>query len=1083
MSCLQVAKSRLFGLKSLWRSGMLTVAAGMTLLACLSVVSLADPSEPADGNADQGRGPDSVLSGTTDQQQGRSSGSTWAGPAVPAPQPKRSAKAFDRYELLWVLNVLGIVLVWRDLRLRMSQRRRAEEATRRQHAKLSAVISSMEDGVVFTDSDDRVIEANSYFCRLLGVKEKQIFDERIYDLLSGQLREQIRRQAKRFRKDGIRHSLATQSPLKGSEVICRCQPIYEDGGYEGMFVSIVDVTELVNARQKAESASRQSRERAEELEVARSALLNMVEDLEHRERELQAANEFQKKLLATAGTAIFTVDCKSRITSVNKELCNLLGYEEDEVLAKPCSVLGCPSSKNCPLFGPDRKGDEPTREQCTIKHKQGHKLTVVRSADVVRDENGRVVGGIESLMDVTELVSAREESEKANRAKSEFLAKMSHEIRTPMNGIIGMTDLALDTELTAEQTEYLSLVKDSADSLLEIINDILDSSKIEAGKFDLEYTDFSIRDVVGDTLHALAFRAESKGLDLSMRISPRVPDSMLGDPVRLRQVLTNLLGNAVKFTEKGKVALEVETKEFTDSGICLQFVVTDTGVGIPVDKQYSIFRAFEQADGSTTRRYGGTGLGLTISAQLVDMMGGAIWVTSEVGKGSSFHFTVRLGLQPGASRQVKAGLANLDDMPVLVVDADASRRKSLAKTLGGWSFKPTVVAGAQEALTEVTSACRNSQPYRLVVTEAQLPEMSGDELADRIVAQGECSPPKVVMVSPESSEDETEQGCSSQLAACLVRPVKPSHLWSVLTRVLRGGAVQTEEQRTVSDAAGGQVRHVGPLRILLAEDNPVNQKLTCHLLSKQGHTVTVANDGQEAVDRLAAESFDLVLMDVQMPKLSGLEATIAIREAERSLDRHIPIVALTAHAMKGDLERCLKVGMDGYLSKPVISEEISSEITRVLLSLGHDEPQPEVSSDRSAQQEVAVPTEPEHASGADQVVFDPVMLMAHLQGDAELLSVIVAEFTADCPKRMEAIASAILAKDAENLQKEAHSLKGAISNFAAKEAFDAALNLEMMGRHKQLGRSSEALETLRARMNELTSALETFAKEGAPCKF
>jgi len=995
------------------------------------------------------------------------------------------------YGALWTGGLVAILILWRALRAFSTKRRRIAQATQRQHARLLAMVSTMEDGVVFTDSQDVVVQANDCSCRLLRMEHDQVTGRKIYDLFEGDLRQAVRKAAERFRSQSHQEPLVLQRPLNGSEVICRCQPIRLSGHHDGMLLSLVDVTELVEAREQAELASEQSKQRAEELESARTALLEMVNDLEYREKELEAANEFQKKLLATAATAIFMVDTEKRITSVNDDFCRITQYRKEELLGKHCTaVMKAPCSKVCGLFDAGRKG-AIVKRQCMIRTKTGRKLTVLKSADLLRDERGHIVGGIESFVDVTELVGAREQAEKANRAKSEFLAKMSHEIRTPLNGIIGMTDLALDTDLGEQQREYLTLVKESADSLLEVINDILDSSKIEAGKLALEHTNFSLRDVVGDTLRALGFRANSRGLELVEHVPPDIPDRLTGDPVRLRQIIVNLVSNAIKFTDQGGVSVSVETSEMTPTEICLHFQVSDTGGGIPPEQQQRIFRAFEQADTSITRTHGGTGLGLTISAQLVDMMGGVIWVASEVGKGSTFHFTVRLGLQDGPrTRERLNQLPALKDVRVLAVDDDPTNTRILEATLKGWGLSVNSLHSGKEALEELARAQQKGEPYRLAVLDAHMPEMDGYELAERIEGNSDLSGVKMVMLSSGDPEERQAAHTRLTVAAYLTRPVRPSQLWNALINALGGDEVYED----VSGAGEGEsTTEVGPLHILLAEDNPVNQKLTRHVLVKEGHEVSIAVDGQAVIDRLEQEEFDLILMDVQMPRLSGLEATQAIREKEKSTGEHVPIVALTAHAMKGDLEKCLSAGMDGYLAKPVLPEEIEAEIRRAVT--GRNErasgdsgepaipqrtseegvgPSPELLVSTSVQDQQEEPPSDEP--------FDKIKLMARLDGDVNLLDDIVGEFVENCPKVIDDMREAAQSGRSDLLERAGHSLKGTVGNFAAKRAFDAALNVEMIGRHGHLERAEEGVELLDREISVLLPALEAFAKEKMSCE-
>jgi PAS domain S-box-containing protein len=673
------------------------------------------------------------------------------------------------------------------------------------------------------------------------------------------------------------------------------------------------------------------------------------------EQRLRDEEALYHSLVETLPLNMFRKDRDGRYTFGNRRFLEALGRALDELRGKTDFDLY--PRELAEKYRADDLRVMGTGElfEATEDHLRpdGERMSVQVIKTPVYDANDRVVGTQAIFWDVTDkkraeeaLHQAREAAEAASRAKSEFLANMSHEIRTPMNGILGMTELALDTDLSPEQRDYLGMVKSSAEALLTVINDILDFSKIEAGKLDPDPHEFGLRDCVGDALRTLALRAHAKGLELACDVAPDVPDALVGDSARLRQVLLNLAGNALKFTEKGEVVVGVSLMEAPDrcagGEVALHVAVRDTGIGIPRDKLEAVFRPFEQADGSTTRRYGGTGLGLTISQRLVQMMGGRIWAESEVGRGSTFHFTACLGVIPGRPARSRSP-AHLRGLPVLIVDDSATNRRILEASVRGWGMEPASVDSGEAGLARLRDAARRRRPFALLLLDRMMPGLDGEEVVRRVKADPALARCAVIILSSAGPADDGPGRAARPRVRYLVKPVKQADLLDAILTLLppAGCAGQDSDpvgRQTGSEScpakeagAGGPARR--PLRVLLAEDNAVNQRLATRLLERAGHAVVVVGNGAQAVAAAEREPFDVVLMDVQMPEMDGLEATAAIRARERDGGGHQPIIAMTAHAMKGDRERCLEAGMDGYVSKPIQPAELWAEVESVLAAV------------------------------------------------------------------------------------------------------------------------------------------------------
>lgn len=787
-----------------------------------------------------------------------------------------------------------------QLKKEISERERAEKALRQTEERYRQFVENASDIIYQTDSRGKFVYVNSVAIRITGFSETELMTKTYLDLIA----EDFRNDARRFYEDQVRNGIGNTY----FEI-----PVIRSDGQKLWIGQNVQL--IVDSHGS----------------VSFQAIARDITELRHAMERLQAANQVQKKILETAATAIFTVDVHKRIVSVNDEFIRITGYNLPDLIGKPC-ITFCdePCRSECGLF--DTSIDGPIyRSQSKLIHKDGAILRVLKNADLIRDESEKITGGIESFIDVTELILAREQAIAASVAKSEFLANMSHEIRTPMNGIIGMTELALNTKLNDEQKDYLESVMGAADAMMMIVNDILDFSKIEAGKFELSFADFNIRECVEEAVGVLALRPQrEKEIEISCHVRPEVPEMIRGDAGRLRQILMNLLGNAIKFTEKGFVTVTLQMESQSQENVVLLFSVLDTGIGIPPEKIENIFKPFEQVDASTSRRYGGTGLGLTIVSRLVELMEGDIWVESRLGEGSKFSFRIPFApasiLKTGIQKETE-DVSRLRGLKALVVDDNPINRVILVETLSSWNMEAHQANSSEEALELLQRSHFRKQPYNVMLLDVHMPGMNGFELVKTIRLTPGIFAGEILMMTSDHRRFDSSKCKELAVSGYLIKPLKRSQLLKELLAVL-SSATRCDSSFTRKPVLESY-QSDRKLKILMAEDNPTNQKVAKIMLEKIGHHVVTVKNGKMAVEAAYSGEFDLILMDVQMPEMDGFEATQIIRSHQKKTGSYTPIVAMTAHAMKGDRENCLRAGMDDYVSKPIQTRDLLRVIESV----------------------------------------------------------------------------------------------------------------------------------------------------------
>jgi len=797
------------------------------------------------------------------------------------------------------------------------------------------------------------------------------------------------------------------------------------------------------------------------------------------EAAMRQSEEKYRTIIESIVDGYYEFNPEGILTFCNSSLGKILGQSKQDIIGKNIhTLLTKENGQNVMQAFRAISHNETAQSNdldWSFKRKDGSEGYFETTLSLIRDPMGNMIGFRGFLRDITRrklaeaMYQEKLTAEAASRSKSEFLANMSHEIRTPLNSIIGLIELSLDTDLTTEQREDLNIVLSAAYALLSLINDILDFSKIEAGKLELEAIPFNLREFLGESLKIVATKAHEKKLELAYRVDPDVPEMIIGDPARVRQIVLNLIGNAVKFTDKGEIILVVGPEADERNPYHLVFSVRDTGIGIPSKKQKSIFGAFAQADGSTTRKYGGTGLGLAVSKQLVTLMGGHIWIESPVstgqttstgdavGPGSAFHFTAHFK-KPVTDSESITHKADIDISGItgLVVDDNLSNLEIIMEMMESWHVSPTGTTSPEKAKGILTEAQVSGNPFGLVLIDSDMPEADGFSLAGWIDAQNDLDC-KIILMNTSLRDRRQVNIEDLNISSSITKPVRPSDLLDAIIRAV----VRTETSQEIETPApkSAEGRQTQALKILVAEDTPFNQKFITRLLGRWGHAVIIVGDGRKAVTAVSEDCYDLILMDVQMPEMDGFEATAKIRELEEKKGEHTPIIAMTAHAMKGDRERCLDAGMDDYVPKPISSEALLNAI-RILVPEHHGPNREESFVKKNA-----------------HPVFDKDVLLKAFDNDWDFLKEVIDMFIADYPEMLKNIHDAIQAEDAPALQRTAHALKGMLGNFQVETAIQKAYNLEKMGGEENLEQAADIYTQLSTELDSLERMFSDLSRE------
>jgi len=1004
---------------------------------------------------------------------------------------QRLSQAKSNLEVDIATRTEALVKANESLKNDIADRKRVENVISQAKRQWEITFDAVADLIITTDLDGRIIRCNRFTIQYFKTTFQQVIGQPIGQVFFGEV------------PTGRRGVLATEQGIQFPRLQgwfdVSSNPIVVDGLQQGTTYIIRDVTE----RKQIEG-------------------------------EVLRQKQYFEALVKNSPVAIVTLDLSHRITSCNPVFETLFGYTQKEVLGTNLDDLVTKDMQRqqAETYTSDVMNGKVVHSTAQRYRKDGS-LVEVELFGVPVIVSGQQVGILGMYHDISELVHARVEAEEADRAKSEFLANMSHEIRTPMNGIIGMIELTLDTAINNEQRDFLKTALESAEAMLSLLNDILDFSKIEARRLDLEVIDFNLRTTVEGVVDTMAQRAYDKGLEMASLVHHEVTSRLRGDPGRLRQVLVNLIGNAIKFTHRGEVVIRAEAVSENATHSIVRFSVQDTGIGIPPERQAAVFERFMQADGSTTRRFGGTGLGLAISKQLVELMGGELGVTSEgLGKGSTFWFTARFEKQPPRQTSTLAAPVELTNLPILIIDDNATNRTILNKMIRSYGCRVTSVESGVEGLATLRLAARNGDPFRMVLLDMQMPEMDGEQTLLAIKSDPLIQDASVIILTSMGRRGDAARlealGCSGYL----LKPVKQQQLVDVILAVLGRKKDDSRQAHIVTRHSISEQKRQN-LHILLAEDNLINQKLAVTLLQKAGHQVDVVENGLQALQAVQSNPYHLVFMDVQMPEMDGFEAARQIRQREDG-NRRVPIIAMTAHAMKGDRERCLAAGMDDYLAKPLDPEDmfrkiehwvekLSQPAEKAPLQAGQDQPKmeekasesgvdfwqdnPQFSFEGTALEDIDAAElfgeEPTSPAGQELEPVQPVptgsgprpvpeawllacqaypgmidlqAAMPRFNHDLSFYVQMLEEFYDHLLERSLEMEAAVAAGDAPLVHRQGHNLKGVAANFGIPDLTSLGLELERHGRQNDLNGVPQTIEQISAQVPRVGALLEALRR-------